>query len=68
FIKLKPDCIRKISAANTARSVLKGFDASALFASLANADPSISNSDAATPATPLTAASNAGNSSMDTRQ
>ncbi|KAL9537979.1 hypothetical protein MBANPS3_011295 [Mucor bainieri] len=45
FIKLKPDCIRKISAANTARSVLKGFDASALFASLANADPSIFSTD-----------------------
>ncbi|KAG1067235.1 hypothetical protein G6F42_026539 [Rhizopus arrhizus] len=37
YIKLKPaDSVRKISAANTARSVLKGFDASQLFASLAN--------------------------------
>jgi hypothetical protein len=72
FIKLKPDCVRKISAANTARSVLKGFDASALFASLAatsssvNAESSISNN-GSTP-TLSTAASNAGTSSMDTNQ
>ncbi|KAL7329729.1 hypothetical protein PS15p_204779 [Mucor circinelloides] len=43
YIKLKPNSVRKISAANTARSVLKGFDASQLFASLAdtNVDTSI---------------------------
>lgn len=69
YIKLKPDCVRKISAANTARSVLKGFDASNLFASLAtsnNVDSSItppgSNS------TTSTATSDAGNSAMDMNQ
>jgi len=66
YIKLKPDCVRKISAANTARSVLKGFDASKLFTSLVitnNVDSSIpppgSNP------TISTAASNAGDSAMD---
>ncbi|KAK4513355.1 bem46 protein, variant [Mucor velutinosus] len=70
FIKLKPDCVRKIGAANTARSVLKGFDASNLFASLTtstnNADASISQPGSNPP--PLTAASNAGSSPMDTNQ
>jgi hypothetical protein len=72
YIKLKPDCVRKISAANTARSVLKGFDASNLFASLTatsplkNADISVSHTDSNP--TSFTAASNAGNSSMDTNQ
>ncbi|KAK4520600.1 Methionine aminopeptidase 1 [Mucor velutinosus] len=71
FIKLKPDCVRKISAAaNTARSVLKGFDASNLFVSLTtstnNADASISQPGSNPP--PLTAASNAGSSPMDTNQ
>ncbi|CAO0797183.1 unnamed protein product [Mucor circinelloides] len=69
YIKLKPaDSVRKICAANTARSVLKGFDASQLFASLANTnvDTSIpipasgSNSSSSS-----TDASNAGNSAMD---
>ncbi|KAK4513378.1 uncharacterized protein ATC70_005376 [Mucor velutinosus] len=71
FFKLKPDCVRKIGAANTARSsVLKGFDASNLFASLTtstnNADASISQPGSNPP--PLTAASNAGSSPMDTNQ
>ncbi|KAL9537460.1 hypothetical protein PS6_011736 [Mucor atramentarius] len=71
YIKLKPDSVRKISAANTAQSVLKGFDASQLFASLADTNvdtsitvPSGSNSSSSS----STAASNAGNSAMDLNQ
>ncbi|OAD02355.1 hypothetical protein MUCCIDRAFT_111726 [Mucor lusitanicus CBS 277.49] len=57
FIKLKPNCVRKISAANAARFVLKAFDASALFASLAatsssvNAESSIISNNGSTPTT-----------------
>ena len=71
YIKLKPDCVRKISAANTARSVLKGFDASKLFTSLAsttnNVDSSIPPPDDSNSET-STAASNAGDSAMDMNQ
>ncbi|KAL7314654.1 hypothetical protein PS15m_006196 [Mucor circinelloides] len=70
YIKLKPDSVRKISAANTARSVLKGFDASQLFASLAdtNVDTSITVPSGSNSSSSSTAASNAGNSAMDLNQ
>ncbi|OAC97621.1 hypothetical protein MUCCIDRAFT_116280 [Mucor lusitanicus CBS 277.49] len=57
--------VGKISAVNTARSVLKGFDASNLFTSLAT---STYIADGYNPSTPLTDASDAGASFMDTNQ
>ncbi|KAG1124659.1 hypothetical protein G6F42_009417 [Rhizopus arrhizus] len=70
YIKLKPNSVRKISAANTARSVLKGFDASQLFASLANTnvDTSITPTSGSNSSSSSTDASNAGNSAMDLNQ
>ncbi|EPB88152.1 hypothetical protein HMPREF1544_05096 [Mucor circinelloides 1006PhL] len=72
YIKLKPDSVRKISAANIAQSVFKGFDASQLFVSLANTNvdtsitPTTSGSNSLSSSTD---ASNAGNSSaMDLNQ
>lgn len=65
YITLKPDAIRKISTANKAKSVLKGFDASKLFASLANVDTNISLDGSNSLSTAI---SDANNSSMDLNQ
>ncbi|CAO0799571.1 unnamed protein product [Mucor circinelloides] len=73
YIKLKPDSVRKISAANIAQSVFKGFDASQLFVPLANTNvdtsitPTTSGSNSLSSSTD--ASNNAGNSStMDLNQ
>jgi len=67
FIKLKPTAVRKISGANTANSILKGFDASKLFVSLSTIDANTTTATITTDSTSTSTAniSNAGISPMD---
>ena len=73
FIKLKPTAVRKISGANTANSILKGFDASKLFVSLSTIDANTTTATTTTTTTTTTDStststaniSNAGISPMD---
>lgn len=73
FLKLKPTAVRKIKSANTANTVLKGFDAANLFASLATppvSSPPVASNSTISEAHNILAVSpgNAGNRPMDTTQ